>query len=363
MAPVASAKAAPTRYKLRPVRRRWLVAACCFTLAAILFTGQVWVDYAYAGRSLPWSRAFAVALVDWELWTLIAPIVLLLAARVPLSRRRLARSLAVHLPASLGIAVAKLVAEGLIVRAIIGPGRVPFSLLKIHVTVLTYWAIVAAVQYAEQQRLSRERELRAARLQTELARAQVESLKMQIHPHFLFNTLNAIAGLMREDVELADTMLAQLSELLRGTLQTEGVQEVPLSEELRLLRAYLAIQQTRFGNRLQVAIDVPDGCLQRLVPTLILQPLVENAIRHGFSATPGPGCIAIRVSAEPGRLRIDVTDEGPGPPQPLREGYGLRNTRSRLQALYGDDASLSVVPTNPRGARARLDLPLREASS
>jgi two-component system, LytTR family, sensor kinase len=218
--------------------------------------------------------------------------------------------LAVHVPASLGIAVVKLVTEAMIVRAIIGPGRVPFSLLKIHLTVLTYWAIVAAVQYAEQHRLSRERELRAARLQTELARAQMESLKMQIHPHFLFNTLNAIAGLMREDVELADTMLAQLSELLRGTLQTEGVQEVPLSMELRLLRAYLSIQQTRFGDRLRIEIDVPDGCEQSLVPTLILQPLVENAIRHGFSATPGPGCIAIRVSAEPGRLRIDVTDEG-----------------------------------------------------
>ena len=228
----------PTRYKL-PARcdDRWLVAACCFTLAAFLFTGQVWVDYAYAGRSLSWPRAFAVALVDWELWTLIAPIVLLLAARVPLSRRRLAMPLAVHIPASLGIAVVKLVAEAMIVRAIIGPGRVPFSLLKIHLTLLTYWAIVAAVQYAEQHRLARERELQAARLQTELARAQVEALKMQIHPHFLFNTLNAIAGLMREDVESADVMLAQLSELLRGTLQTEGVQEVPLAEELRLLRA------------------------------------------------------------------------------------------------------------------------------
>jgi len=157
-------------------------------------------------------------------------------------------------------------------------------------------------------------------------------------------------------------MLAQLSELLRGTLQTEGVQEVPLSEELRLLGAYLAIQQTRFGDRLRIDIDVPDGCLRGAVPTLILQPLVENAIRHGFSATPGPGCIAIRVSSGPGRLRIDVIDEGPGPPQPLREGYGLRNTRSRLHALHGDDATLSVDPVSPRGARARLDLPWREAS-
>jgi signal transduction histidine kinase len=344
------------------VGRRWLIAACCFTFVAVLFAGQVRVDYAYAGRRLSWALAFTVALVDWELWALLSPIVLVLAARVPLSRTRLAVPLAVHIPASLGIAAVKLAVESMLVRAIVGPGRVPFSLLKIHLTLLTYWAIVAAVHYAEQNRLSRERELRAARLQTELARAQVESLKMQIHPHFLFNTLNAIAGLMREDVEAADTMLAQLSELLRGTLQTEGLQEVPLSEELRLLRAYLAIQQTRFGGRLTIRIEAPDRYERSLVPTLILQPLVENAIRHGFSATPGPGCVAIRVSADGKRLQIEVTDEGPGPPQPLREGYGLRNTRSRLQALYGEDASLSVAPIQPRGARSRLELPLREAS-
>jgi two-component sensor histidine kinase len=339
------------------------VAACCFTLAAILFTGQVWVDYAYAGRSLSWLRAFAVALVDWELWTVIAPIILLLAARVPLSRRRLAKPLAVHIPASLGIGALKLAAEAMIVRAIIGPGRVPFSLLKIHLTLLTYWAIVGAVQYAEQHRLARERELQAARLRTELALAQVEALKMQIHPHFLFNTLNAIAALMREDVESADVMLAQLSELLRGTLQTEGVQEVPLAEEVRLLRIYLAIQQTRYGDRLRIDLDLAAGCEAGLVPTLILQPLVENAIRHGFSVTPGPGAVGIRVSCGQGTLRIDVTDEGPGPPEPLREGYGLRNTRSRLRALYGDGASLSVGPDAPRGARARLELPLRLAPS
>ena len=335
------------------------MGACCFTLAAALFTSQVWADYAYAGRPVSWTRAFGIALVDWELWTLIVPAVLLLAARLPLSRGRLALPLAVHIPASFGIAAVKLGMEGTIVRAIIGPGRVPFSLLKIHLTLLTYWAIVAAVQYAEQHRLARERELQAARLQTELARAQVEALKMQIHPHFLFNTLNAIAGLMREDVESADVMLAQLSELLRGTLQTEGVQEVPLAEELRLLRSYLAIQQTRYGDRLRIDVDVAAGCDAGLVPTLILQPLVENAIRHGFSVTPGPGAVGIRVTCAQGTLRIDVTDEGPGPPQPVHEGYGLRNTRSRLRALYGDGASLSVGPDAPRGARARLELPLR----
>src|SRR4029078_7761250 len=134
------------------------------------------------------------------------------------------------------------------------PGRGPFTLLRIHLSLAVYWAMVAAVQYAAQRRVARERELREATLQAALARAQVEALKMQIHPHFLFNTLNAIAGLMREDVESADVMMAQLSDLLRGTLASEGLQEVPLSEELRLLRAYLAIQETRFGDRLRIDI-------------------------------------------------------------------------------------------------------------
>src|SRR5262249_13315638 len=155
-----------------------------------------------------------------------------LAARVPLSRPRLAIALAVHVPAGFAFSLFKLALEAAIVQTIVGRGRVPFSLLNLYLSMLTYWAIVAAAHYADQQRVARERELRAAHLQTELARAQVEALKMQVHPHFLFNTLNAISGLMREDVESADAMLTHLSELLRGTLQTQDVQEVPLVEEL-----------------------------------------------------------------------------------------------------------------------------------
>jgi len=341
------------------LRWRWLVAASCFTAAAVVFTSQVWVDYAYAGHRLSWTRAFLVALVGWQIWTLLAPVVLLLAARVPLSRRRLAIPLAVHVPAGIVLSMVKVAIEAAIVQALVGQARVPFSLLNLYLSLLTYWAIIAAVHYADEQRLARERELRAAHLQTELARAQVEALKMQIHPHFLFNTLNAISGLMREDVESADTMLTQLSELLRGTLRTQDVQEVPLVEELHLLESYLAIQQTRFGDRLKIDIDVAHECGQSLVPALILQPIVENAIRHGFGVTSGPGRIAICASAVNGRLRIDVIDEGPGPPQPLREGYGLRNTRSRLRALYDESATLSVVPREPRGTLARLEVPQR----
>jgi two-component system LytT family sensor kinase len=344
--------------------RRWLISAGCFTAVALLLAGQVRADYWYVGRGLSWLRAFAVSLVDWELWTLLSPAVLLLSVRVPLARVGRARAFAIHIPASLGLAIGKVIAEAFILRSFMGPGRLPFTIGKIYLSILVYWAMIAAVQYAEQRRLSRERELRASHLETELARAQVDALKMQLHPHFLFNTLNAISGLMREDVEAADAMIAQLSELLRTTLETEGRHEVSLAEEIQWLRTYLAIQQTRFGPRLQIAIDVPDDCQAALVPTLILQPIVENAIRHGFSATPGPGCISISVRQTEGNLRIDVIDEGPGAPEPIREGYGLRNTRSRLRALYRSEGSL-LVRGRPdgRGTLSRLDLPWRVACS
>lgn len=342
------------------LRRRWLVAAACFTAAAVLFTGQVRADYWYARMTIPWSLAFAISLIDWELWTVFSPAVIALTARVPFTREHLARALASHLPAGLLIAFMKTIAEGLLTRRLLAGGAIVFGISKLYMAVLVYAAIVAAVQYADQRRVSQDRALRASRLEAELARAQVDALKMQLHPHFLFNTLNAISGLMREDVDAADTMLAQLSELLRRTLATEGRQEVPLGEEIQWLRAYLAIQQTRFGDRLDVRIDVAAGSQSALVPTLILQAIVENAVRHGFSAQTGPGCITIAADRTGERLVIDVTDDGPGAPEPVREGYGLRNTRSRLRALYRDRAVLDVARrTTGHGTVSRIELPFR----
>jgi len=338
--------------------RRWFVAAACFTAAAVVFTGQVRADYWYAGRQLRWLFAFGISLVDWELWTLVAPAVLVLATRFPVTRARLAVALAVHLPAGFVLAVVKIIGEGALTRALLAPGRIVFGVNKLYMAMIIYWVLVGAVQFAEQRRLSQARELRASQLEAELARAQVDALKMQLHPHFLFNTLNAISGLMREDVEAADVMLAQLSELLRRTLDTEGRHEVPLTEEIQWLRAYLAIQQTRFGSRLEVRIDIPLGCSAALVPTLILQPIVENAVRHGFSTRTGRGTIGIDARHTGERLRIDVTDDGPGTPEPVHEGYGLRNTRSRLRAFYADAASLVVARrVDGAGTISRIEIP------
>jgi two-component sensor histidine kinase len=336
----------------------WPVAFAGFTGLALLFTSQVWIDYAYAGRPLTWSRAFLVALVDWDLWAVIAPAVVWLADRFRFTRGHRGLALAVHVPAGLVILAAKLAADAVLVRAILGDGRVPFSFLKIHLTLLTYAGIVLAAHLVRHYRAARERELRAAQLEAELARAQVEALKMQLHPHFLFNTLNTVAGLMREDLEAADLVLAKLAELLRRTFETANIQELPLERELELLEAYLVIQRIRYGERLRITVEAGDEARRALVPSLILQPLVENAIRHGVAEAPGPRRVELRARVELGRLIVVITNDGPPLSPASREGYGLRNIRSRLTALYATRAAFSLTPGGSGGAVATLDLPL-----
>lgn len=336
----------------------WLVAVGCFTALALLFTSQVWIDYAYARRPLSWTRAFLVALVDWELWALATPLVAGLCARFPFSRARWGVPLAVHVPAGIALGGLKLFLDSMLTALIVGPGRPgPFSFLKIHLTLLTYWAIVAAIHIVRYYRIARARELRAAQLEMELARAQVEALKMQLHPHFLFNTLNTVAGLMRDDPDAAELMLAKLAELLRRTLETADLQELPLAEELEFIEAYLTIQRLRYGDRLRVSIDVDAAVRQARVPSLILQPLVENAIGHGIAEKPGPGRVEIAARREGTELVITIVNDGPRLPATVREGYGLRNTRSRMLALYGDCGSFSFGPQPDGGAVAALRIP------
>jgi two-component system, LytTR family, sensor kinase len=343
--------------------RTWLVAGACFTAAALLFTSQVWIDFAYAGRRLSWGLAFIVALVDWELWALLAPVVVWLARRFPLNRNRRVRAAAIHVPCSIVLGGVKLTIEAMLSRVVLGYGRMPFSFLKIDLTLLTYWLIVAVTHVSAHYREARERERRALQLETSLAQAHVEALKMQLHPHFLFNTLNTISGLMRDDVEGADRMLTKLAELLRRTFEAADVQEVPLARELEFLDDYLSIQQTRFGDRLHLSVEVPEREQSTLVPTLILQPLVENAIRHGIAARPGPGCVSIRSALRDERVVISVVNDGLPLPTTIREGFGIRNIRSRVKALYGERASFALRPRPEGGAIAILDLPARHAEA
>jgi len=341
--------------------RTWAWLLATFALVGVFFAGQVWVDYAYGRHRLTWPRATAVSVAEWTLWGLLAPFVLWLGRRVPLDRKRWARAAAVHVPMSLVLTLAKGGADGVLAVALTGVTRAPFTFLKIYVMFLTYWAILGVGSWLDYHRVARERERRAVELEAALARAQVQALKAQLHPHFLFNTLNAIGGLMREDVEAADVVLARLSDLLRLVLEDVHAQEVTLERELEFVHGYLEIQQVRFGPRLTVREAIAPETLHRRVPTMVLQPLIENAIRHGIGVRPGPGLVELTSRVEGTELVLTVRDDGPGPPPEMRDGYGLENTRARLRALHGDRASLALLPAPEGGALVRLVLPVRDS--
>jgi two-component system, LytTR family, sensor kinase len=206
---------------------------------------------------------------------------------------------------------------------------------------------------------ARQREVRAAQLEGSLARAQLRNLRLQLQPHFLFNALNTISATMYTDPAAADEMLGALSELLRSSLRTAQSDEVPLEEELAVLDRYLAIMRARFGERLEVSMEIDPAAAGALVPSLILQPLVENAIRHGNAEREGRGSIEVRARQEDGRLVLEVEDDGSGNGDGKGSGLGLAATAERLQILYGSEQSFSAGKGEDGGFLARATLPLR----
>jgi len=223
-------------------------------------------------------------------------------------------------------------------------------------------AIVAMAHAFFYYRESQQRALREAQLETSLVEARLQALQHQLHPHFLFNTLHAISTLMHRDVNAADEMLVQLSDLLRLTLDRVGTQQVPLNDEVDFLRKYLEIEQTRVGDRLQVNIDIEPELLDAPVPSLILQPLVENALRHGIGPKVGVGCVDVQARQEGGALILTVRDNGVGlPPDKLHafhSGVGLSNTRSRLENLYGDRHRFEFQTPPAGGLQVTIVVPL-----
>jgi sensor histidine kinase YesM len=226
-----------------------------------------------------------------------------------------------------------------------------------------YWVIVSIVHALTYYRRSQEREHKALELEARLADAKLHALRMQLHPHFLFNTLNAISTLVHKDARAADEMIANLSELLRATLDAEG-QEITLREEIALLDRYLEIQQTRFGDRLRIEKDIDGAALGGLVPTLILQPLVENAIRHGIEPESGPGQISVRAERKENQLFLRVHNNGGDEPRhPKRpSGIGLANTQARLTELYGDAARFRLNSKSGEGFAVEIEIPFRSGA-
>lgn len=230
-----------------------------------------------------------------------------------------------------------------------------------HISIASYWLLIAGTQFYRLIAQARRRELRAAQLEARLAEARLEALRGQLQPHFLFNTLQAAVTLVHDDPDGAEDVLLQLSELLRASLDKLHVQQIPLRREIELLNHYMSIQQRRFGERLRFDVQVDPGLLDCAVPTLILQPLVENAVRYGVGRHKENDLVTFRAWRNRDALCLEISNRTgvlDGEPEQLfTRGVGLSNTRRRLEQLYGERQALDIFDGRPSGVGVRLSLP------
>ena len=345
---------------------RWPLGFAFWTLIGLSFAFQFYISGAKAGLEVSWKQAVSYALGDWYVFALLSIPVVWLAGKFQFEAGRRALSLAVHLPGSLIFSLAYMVLRAWIgtwqSEASFAEAFQPLLVKTWHFNLLIYWVIVAVSFAFAYYGKFRERELRAAELEKSLAQAKLHALQMQLNPHFLFNSLHSISALMHQDVEAADDMIVRLSDLLRAALDSSDTQEVTLRDELKFLQRYLEIEQIRFGSRLTVKIEVAPDTLDAKVPNLILQPLVENAIRHGIEPHAKAGLIELRSELADGRLTLDVIDNGGGLKNPgvVKEGVGLSNTRARLRTLYGEAHSFELRNAPAGGLQARVIIPVKK---
>ncbi len=351
--------------------REWLtVCAICLALgAAYAASGKM--RRLLKGESVDWSTLATGELLHFGVWVFLYPCVASLAARFPLGERR-GRSLLVHLAAALVFSPVLMTLTQLL-RATLRASRPPGGLQRLITDVIVpeyawgmtaYVVLLSVASAIEWRHRDQRRALESAQLAAALTLARLQALRAQIQPHFLFNALNSIASLLRKEPDGAERMLARLGDFLRLVLDDTMPQEVTLRQEVDLLESYLAIERVRFRDRLSVTLDLPPELLDARVPSLILQPLFENSIRHGLGRNAGPLQIALRAAREDAGLRLVVEDDGPrggAPFPPTAAGIGLANIRGRLAQLYGSRARLEIEPLSGRGVRVVVELPADRA--
>jgi two-component system LytT family sensor kinase len=350
---------------------RWVKIWALWTLFGLVTAVQTHYRYEMAERPISWGKAVAVELSFVWMWALLTPLVLWTAGRFPISRAPWWRNSALHLALAVAIGIASKGAWDAVFLPLFELGKqarspseaIRMALLSLDYGVLHYCIVLLAQTASSYFRRAEKDRLRAVQLETELARAQLQALKMQLHPHFLFNTLNTISELVHHDPDTAEKMVIRLSDFLRLTLDHMGIPEVPLMVELDFLKRYLEIEQMRFEDRLKVNFEIDAASVHGRVPNLILQPIVENALKHGLSRISGPGRLQIRACSAAGRLFLRVHDNGPGVPQngqvQVKEGVGIGNTRRRLRQVYGDDHIFSMSNIPSGGFEVTIEVPLR----
>lgn len=305
-------------------------------------------------------------------WALIGLVVMELVRRFPIERLdpRGWRAISFHLFSTFMLTVVGLVVSFLLARLVSGSLILPRDILLkalrrfffayFHTNYLIMLVLVSVYHLILVYRRSRQREVEAAQLEKGFVEAQNQALRMQLQPHFLFNTLNSISALVHLNPDTADQMITRLGDLLRISLEQSGQQEVSLAQETLYLDRYLAIERIRFQDRLTVGFDIPEELQRARVPSFVLQPLVENAIKHGVNSRATGGHIQVRARVEDDRLCLEVEDDGPGFVTPTRPGGGIgtSNTRKRLQLLYADRQSFELQSIPGKGTLARVRLPL-----
>jgi two-component system, LytTR family, sensor kinase len=333
-----------------PIRLSWI-----FGVASGLGAFSTLIAFSYkfffAETKTPYTALVALNFSYWYSWAVLVPGILWLARRYPFERHTWARGVAAHVPGVVVFTVAHAVlatsCRFLTRWALAGPEISSFWMVlrtqyffNFDFSMMTYWFLVGLSHAVNYRRESAQRAVTAAHLEARLAEASLQALQRQLHPHFLFNTLHTISALIDLDARAADAMLARLSDLLRLTLQRIGTQQLQLKEELDFIEKYLEIEHTRFGDRLRVVFDIDPAVLDASVPSLVLQPLVENALRHGIAPKVSGGRVDIIARRDGEHLSLVVRDDGYGVPsdelEALNEGVGVSNTRSRLTLLYGD---------------------------
>jgi len=338
------------------------------TLLGLCEAVQSYFSYAAKKDPIRWSQAIGLGLGLWYGWAVLWFAAYWFVRRLPLEQHNWAPRLLIHLTVGIGLTLAKFVLDFPIILAFYcpKPDLLTFPVFyriavrtHFYSHLLISWAMLGVGHALRTYGQYWERTVLAAQLEARLARAQLQVLQMQLRPHFLFNTLNTISGLIHSDTELADRMVARLGDLLRRTLESSGSAEAALRDELDFVATYLEIDRIRFGPRLTVETFVEPEVLDATLPCLLLQPLVENAIRHGIERKSGPGRLVIRARHCGRALRIQVEDDGPGMPPDVEEGVGLSNTRARLRQLYGEDHTFLLESSATTGTCVTVEVPFR----
>jgi two-component system, LytTR family, sensor kinase len=349
----------------RPITWRDLgIYAVLWTIFGLLAATQNIVSAAYQHMPIDWGFVYSTALVNYWTCGIGTPLYIWLVRRFPLLPfdRRKAPIILLYLAAMAFCFVLKYIVW-IPIENIVLHGHMSFrySLVTDAFGVgLDQFYFVILLYAVENYRIARERELLATQLRSQLSQAQLDVLRSQLHPHFLFNTLNSISALMHRDVRAADEMLARLSDMLRLTLDAQTTQEVRLKDELAALDLYLQIMAVRFGDRLSTQVLVEEPIYDDRVPSFLLQPLVENAVRHGINESTAMTHVQIVGTADEATLTLRILDDGRGlPDKEMREGIGLRNTRRRLEQLYGEAGKLSIGNREGGGTEVVVQIPRR----